>query len=173
MTRYIAGDDSAFGKLYQKYSGKVYAYLRKKLKSSQEIEEVFQASFLKFHRVRAKYNPKYPVLQWVFVIVRSTLIDHYRKNARQVEVTDIPIESFSETASQNNSDPSLTSERVDDLLVNLPKDQQDIVTRRVIDDQTYEEIASSLNRSEDSIRQTVSRALRRVKTNLMPKERRS
>lgn len=173
MAQYVAGDDSAFEKLYQKHSGKVYAYLRKKMNSSQEVDELFQTSFLKFHRFKRKYNSRYPVLQWLFVIVRSTLIDHYRKNSRQIEVADAPVESFSEAMSQNHGNPSLISARVDDLLERLPTDQREIVTRRVVDDQTYEEIAASLNRSEDSIRQTVSRALRKMKTNLVPKERRS
>lgn len=172
MARYLAGDDSAFELLYRKYSGKVYAYLRKKLNSQQEVEELFQVSFLKFHRLRGRYKSKYAVLQWLFVIVRSSLIDHYRKTARQVDLSSAPIESFSETMSQNNADPSLSMERVDALLGQLPSHQRDIVTRRIIDDQTYEEIALSLNRSEESVRQTVSRALRRIKTTLIPKERR-
>jgi RNA polymerase sigma-70 factor (ECF subfamily) len=173
MVRYLAGDDSAFELLYGKYSGKVYAYLRKKLNSPQEVEELFQISFLKFHRARDRYNSKYPVLQWMFVIVRSSLIDHYRKTARQVDLSDIPIECFSEPMSQNEAAPSLISERAGALLGQLPRHQRDIVTRRIIDDQTYEEIALSLNCSEESIRQTVSRTLRKMKTNLIPKERRS
>ena len=173
MARYLRGEDSAFELLYQKHSGKVYAYLKKKLKSSEEVEELFQSAFLKFHRVRSNYDPKYPVLQWLFVIVRSLLIDHYRKAGRQIEVTDTPIENFSETMSQNHSEPSLITERVDALLESLPEEQRDIVTRRVINDQTYEEIALSLNRSEQSVRQAVSRALKKIKSNLVPKERRS
>jgi RNA polymerase sigma-70 factor (ECF subfamily) len=147
--------------------------LRKKLKSPEEIEELFQASFLKFHKSRGKYDPTYAVLQWLFVIVRSLLIDHYRKVGRQIEVTDTPVENFSETMSQNHNEPSLITERVDALLESLPDEQRDIVTRRVINDQTYEEIALSLNRSEQSVRQTVSRALKKIKSNLVPKERRS
>src|SRR3954466_12690289 len=88
MRRYILGDNEAFRLLYARHSGRVYAYLRKKLDSPQETDEVFQACFLKFHQARDQYNPKYPILQWLYVISRTTLLDHVRKEGRQVQIAD-------------------------------------------------------------------------------------
>lgn len=173
MRRYREGDSAAFDMLYQRHSGKVYAYLRKKLSSQEEAEEVFQATFMKFHRSRQIYDPKYPVLQWLFVIVKSSLTDHYRKLGRQVPITDQAIENYSDISSQNERDEALSEERVATILQGLPPDQREIVERRVIKEDSYEEIAMSLKRSEAGVRQIVSRALRKLKNHLSASERRS
>ena len=61
-----------------------YAYLSQRLGSRTETDEVFQEVFLKVHRARNQYDFKYSVLQWLYVISRTTLLDYYRNKSRTV-----------------------------------------------------------------------------------------
>jgi RNA polymerase sigma-70 factor (ECF subfamily) len=167
MRRYLSGDSSSFELIYQLYAGRVYGYLLAKLKRREEADEVFQAVFLKFHRARAQYDPKYPLLQWLFVISRSVLMDHYRKQSRQVSLADdIDLNTLPEDLSQNTPSPALSDQETrENMLSQLKPDQKEVVTLRVLDDLSYAQIAEKLGRSQDSIRQTFSRAIKKLKIN--------
>lgn len=160
MQAYRNGDPDAFEELYRRHSGKVYAFLRKRLIPVQDQEEVFQTVFAKLHLARDQYDPSYPVLQWLFVLTKTALIDHLRKSRRRVETrSDQPIEHYADL-SQTRKEPEIDSEL---LLGVLTSEQKQIVQLRVMDDFSYEEIARRLQRSEASIRQTFSRALKRLR----------
>ena len=71
MIAYLSGDEGAFAALYGRYGGKVYTFLGKKISNRQELDEVFQTAMLKFHNTRRNYDPKYSVLQWLYVVRRA------------------------------------------------------------------------------------------------------
>ncbi len=157
MQAYLNADESAFAVIYNRHSGKIYAYLKKKLNNRQEADEVFQKVFLKFHQSRKNYQAEYPVLQWLYVIAQTTMIDHFRSQNRQLKIEDMPL-------SQNDAPEALNHERDVGLLDQLPNEQRQVLEMRIIDELSYEQIAASLNRTEVSIRQTVSRALKKLRS---------
>jgi len=153
------GSEAAFAALYQRHSGRVYSYLSRRLASRQELDELHQAVFLKFHQSRALYDPKYPVLQWLFVIARTSLTDHLRKSERTVHTVDEP------EAIEAQPAPEAEMESVTDteLLQSLPEREQLAVKMRVLEEKSYGEISAILGQSEASARQMISRALRKLK----------
>ena len=154
MRMYLSGDLRAFENLYTRHSGRVYAYLRKKLPQKEEQDEVFQKTFLKFHNSRRKFDFSYTVLQWLFVIARTSLLDHLRSRGRQESL----IEKIS-VESQDTSEAVRASEFVD----KLPEKQRQIVQLRAIDELSYEEISKKLGQSEVSVRQSFSRAVKKLR----------
>lgn len=165
MRLYLSGDSEAFNSLYRRHASKVFTYLFKRTGGKRDLtEELHQGTFLKFHQSRSLYDSKYPVLQWLYVISRTTLLDHYRKVGRQVpEIIDVPVEEIAETAKDMSQEPDLSA------LEQLTDEHRQIVEWRYLDEQTYEEIAARLGRSQESIRQVISRALRKIKAIPRPK----
>lgn len=161
MRAYLGGDDKAFEALYRRHSGKVYGYLRKKLSDRAVVDEVFQSVFLKLHQTRRNYDPAYPFAQWLFVVAKTTLFDHFRKAGRQVKVLDEPFDE--ELLSQNPPSPALNSGKELEALGALPPEQRQAVEMRVFDERSYEEIAVKLSRSQESVRQMVSRGLKKLR----------
>ena len=161
MRAYLGGDERAFETLYRRHSARVYGYLRRKLRDRALVDEVFQGVFLKLHKTRRNYDPAYPFVQWLFVVVRTTLVDHFRKAGRQVPIADEPLDE--DRLSQNPPPPSLDSEKEWEALNRLPPEQRQAIEMRVIDERSYEEIARKLNRSEAGVRQLVSRGLRKLR----------
>lgn len=160
MASYKAGDFGAFEKLYQICSPKVYAYLKSKMRGSPDIDDVFQQVFIKFHKSRDQYDPKYLLDQWLFVICRSVLLDHYKKTNKSIE-----------DLSQDYQEPSYTPQIEEDLsppsdlkLEQLTEEQKKVVEGKVLDELAYSEIAEKLKKSEATIRQIFSRAIKRLKT---------
>ncbi|MBC7690868.1 MAG: sigma-70 family RNA polymerase sigma factor [Methylotenera sp.] len=172
MRDYQAGSAAAFEQIYKTHSGQVYAYLQRRVQKREEVDEIFQLAWTKFHTSRDQYDPKYNLPQWIFVITRTVLVDHMRKSGRRRE-QPTELNEFWETVAA--ADPAETEivtdpQWFDQALNGLSSDQKQMVKWRVLDELTYSEIASILEKSEQSIRQTISRALRKLKNMKPPQE---
>src|SRR6185437_9140582 len=130
-------------------------FLRKRVQSRPDQDEIFQRVFLKFHRNRHAYDPKYPLLQWLYVITKSELLDFLKSEKvakkRQEFHEDVPL-------SQNMPSPSLSTVETPGM-EKLDPIQREVVSMRLLQDSSFLEIASKLKKSEANIRQILSRAL--------------
>ncbi len=141
-------------------------YLQSKIAAPEECDEVFQMAWFKFHHSRASYNGKFPVLNWLFVIARSSMLDHFRKKARAArkaggELTPELIDdvSFQEWVNRNDEVPEAQVVLFDDI----SPEQRQAVEMRVVQEMEYEEIARALGISAVNSRQLVSRGLKALK----------
>ncbi|MND02121.1 RNA polymerase sigma factor [compost metagenome] len=66
--------------------------------------------------------------------------------------------------SQSDPAPTLNEAKELDALSGLPADQRQAIEMRVIDELSYEEIATKLNRTQESVRQMVSRGLKKLRS---------
>jgi RNA polymerase sigma factor (sigma-70 family) len=166
MSAYQAGHYPAFEELYRRHSGKVYGYLKKRISQPTAIDEVFQAVFLKLHQARGRYRKDFPFTQWLFVIARSVMLDHFRKEKRQVELDDArtveELEGVPAPVAASNSSAEET-QSTQDLLRGLKQQHQQIVRWRILDELTYEEIARRSSLSTANVRQIFHRALKALR----------
>ncbi len=161
MVAYLTGDVLAFERIYARYSGKILAYLQKKIQNPEERDEVFQLVFFKFHKSRRSYDPGYPLLQWLYVITRSTYLDHLKRKRRLERTTEaFKVEQEIADLSQNEPTPSLSE---GEFLSGLSGISKEVVSQRIMDESSYEEIAMKLNMSESNVRQIFSRTLRKLR----------
>lgn len=154
MTAYKLGDSSAFTFLYERHAGKVLGFLKKKAASDAIARDIFQATFLKLHRNRAKYDSNQPFLPWLFIICRSELVDSYRKEKRSLE------DSYDEVPEKGGEFQSEVRQL--DLSV-LPEIQRKALELRYSNDLDFDEIAASLDTSSVNARKIISRALKRLR----------
>jgi RNA polymerase sigma factor (sigma-70 family) len=158
MRGYRLGEAAAFEELYRRYSGRVYGYLRKRLPSREESDELLQGVFLKAHRLRHRFDPKYPFSQWIYVISKTLLLDHFRKQGRSLPALESEID-----LSQIEGPPALSGERSLEILEQLNPEQRTVVEMRVFDEHSYDEIARKLGKTQEGVRQILSRALRKLR----------
>jgi RNA polymerase sigma-70 factor, ECF subfamily len=152
MRAYQEGDLTAFNSLYRRYSGKVYGFLVRRLPDRETAGDLFQASFLKLHEARHRYDPAYPFAPWLFTIARNLLTDHYRKRGTAAEV---PLAGDEPAAERSNVDlPSLSS---------LNETQREAIRLRYGEDLRFDEIARKLETSPANVRQLVSRGIRKLR----------
>lgn len=79
-----AGDQNAFGKLYNSYAPEITRYIRKQLKDQGaqlgiDPEDLAQEAFLTMHRNMDKYDPAQPFGAWARTIARNEVVDLFRK----------------------------------------------------------------------------------------------
>jgi RNA polymerase sigma-70 factor (ECF subfamily) len=155
MRSYQQGDFSAFETLYGRYSGKVFGFLRKRLGSGAFVDDIHQAIFLKLHEARSQYKKEFKFAPWLFVITRTTMIDHIRKQKRLAVETGTVDFDF-----QNLFHPTLEV-AVD--LSGLSESQRKVLELRFDEGKEFDAIAQELNTSSANIRQQVSRAIKKLR----------
>lgn len=160
MGLYIAGDFAAFEILFKRHSGRVYEYLKKKV-ASEIAQDLMQDTFTKLHQSRAKYNPQYPFLPWLFTISRNTLMDFYKL----AETKLVKASSGSERLLQSLEAAQSTSSDVDlpQVLATLPANQRQAIELRYLEDWSFQEIALHMNTTDGNARKLISRGLKFVR----------
>ena len=155
MKNYVKDDAMAFEILYQRYAGKVLGYLIQKTRSKLIAQDLTQDVFLKLHRSRGLYNHDLDFAPWLFTITRSVFLDSVKKRS---------LEDLTEAKEFENIPAVVEPIKTSLDLSRLPEMQKKVVSMRVYDEATFEEIAERLSTTPQNIRQIFSRAVKNLKT---------
>lgn len=75
----LAGKRGAATRFYQTYAGRVRRYLRTRLPSEADVEDVLQDTFLSVFDALPLYRGEAKIETWVMAIARHEAADFYRK----------------------------------------------------------------------------------------------
>lgn len=170
LIRTAGGDPAAFTELYRTYLPLV---LRWCLRATGDRElaadlssEVFAQALIRCDR----YDPAIgSVGSWLLGIAANKLRESRRRKRiedsarRKLRIepavfTDTDLELVDELAGMD--------ERLQALVERLPATQRDALVAHIVEERTYEEIASELKCSSSLVRQRVSRGLRSLRSDL-------
>ncbi len=151
MREYQSGSEEAFGILYDKYSSMVYAFIRKRMRLSEQ-EDLFQKVWRQLHEKRHLYKDQ-PFAPWFFVMIRHLLIDEYRSLGRRGR--ELKDELFDQAFNTQTQDSD-----IEEILSRLPDDSRDLVIKYYLEEISYVELENSTGLSQANLRQRLSRALK-------------
>jgi RNA polymerase sigma-70 factor, ECF subfamily len=76
-------DPSAFGALYRRYSGRIYAFAHRRTWTREAAEDVTAATFERAYRHLDRFDTSGAGFgPWLFRIAANELVDHYRREGR-------------------------------------------------------------------------------------------
>ncbi len=140
------GDPAAMRYLYLRFANNVYGYARSIVRDEHEAEDVTQQVFARLMTALPRYEQRaVPFSAWLLRITHNMAIDHMR---RRVTVAEEP------ASARDPDDPSRSRELALALragLAALPESQREVVALRHIAGASPREIATALDRSEDSV----------------------
>lgn len=155
MKYYQKGENQAFEILYLRHKDRVYSYLSRRVKDENDRAEIFQNIFLKFHKSRSVYDPKYSAIQWIYTISRSELLDFVKKK----RIKTVPI--FEEIVSEEET---TVSPDIDlDELNGLTDREREVTRLRYYQDLDYDEISKVLGTSQGNVRKILSRGIGKLR----------
>lgn len=93
---------------------------------------------------------------WVYQIARNLLIDEYRRR-KPTDNIDNHENLRSETDLQQDTENQLNKEKLQRILAELPEESQELVTMRLWDELSYNEIAAITGKTEGSLKMQFSR----------------
>jgi RNA polymerase sigma-70 factor (ECF subfamily) len=84
MDRYAAGDNAAFGDVYDALAPRLHRYLLRLTRyDSARAEDLLQQTFLQIHDARGRFHTGSAVAPWAYAIARRLFIDSARRNSRE------------------------------------------------------------------------------------------
>lgn len=164
-----AREPEAFGAFYRRHVGDMLAFFRRRTGDPQLALDLTAETFARALQHTDSFRAMaQPPGAWLYTIARNLLTDSYRRghvadDARRrlalepMIVTELGferVEAAADAASQ------LATVDLDDA---LSPDQAGAIRARVLEDQSYEQIAEQLRCSQQVARQHVSRGLRNLK----------
>ena len=165
-------DPEAFGEVYRRHEAIVVAFLVRRtgdLELTADLTaETFAVALLRSHTFRDAGDP---AIGWLLGIADRLLLRYWRKGrAERRARTRLGIEAvvLSQDSSErlkNMLDPPADDHPLMIALSRLPADQRAAIRAHVLDERPYRELASQLGVPESTVRQRVSRGLRRLRQN--------
>jgi RNA polymerase sigma-70 factor (ECF subfamily) len=167
------GDRDAFSILYQRYFGRVFAYLRLLLNDVHEAEDATQDVFMQLMQKLPSYRPRgKPFRAWLFIVVRNHAIDRLRRSHRlELKESEEAWERALQRATTVDRPTIAAFDWIGDadlflFVERLPLVQRQILALRFMLDMPLAEIAAVLGLSHANVRSLHHRALRYLNVRL-------
>lgn len=163
MDRYAAGDEAAFGDVYDAVAPRVLAYLRRQTRDVARAEDLVQQTLLSMHRARGTFISGSAVLPWAFAIARRLLIDELRRDKRSVLTFAEVVTEESAHASREASPDGLAEARelahlLQRELTRLPESQRVAFELMRLDGLSHIEAAEVLGATVTAVKLRAHRA---------------
>ena len=73
-----AGSRPSYEELVCRYTPRLFHFLRARIGSDQDTEDLVQETFLKSYRNIGRYDPKWKFSTWIYTVALRLAISHYR-----------------------------------------------------------------------------------------------
>jgi RNA polymerase sigma-70 factor, ECF subfamily len=159
ITQFQQGNLREFGRLYDEYVKKVYAFIYFKTHHRETAEDLTSIVFMKaMENIRSFDAKKAPFKAWLFQIARNTVIDHYRTFREPVDIEDAwDLKSGQDV--ERDVEMELKVQAVQKYMEKLKPEQREIVLLRVWGDHSFKEIAEITGKSEAAAKMMFKRVI--------------
>ena len=170
IQRILAGDQSAFNALVQKYQKPVHAFVWRKIGDYHIAEEITQDIFLRVYQKLDTLKNQDSFAGWLYVIAaRYCFAWLEKKRIPMKSLEAMPAEELEDlayTQHHENQQNEIASERqreaVEHLLQKLPASERTTITLHYFDDMTCEDISQSMGVSTNTVKSRLHRARKRL-----------
>ncbi len=159
MQRFCSGDEDAFRQLINRYKSGLYGFLRRFLNQQDQIEDVFQETFLQLFNSRESYDTSKPLRPWLFTIAANKAKDTLRKQQRTPAVSIgsiadsqemsfedvLNVLSSSETLPEDSLQKGETAARVRQVIANMPENLREILILAYFNKFSYKQMTEILS----------------------------
>lgn len=166
LVRRLNDDDAeAFDLLYFKYSGRLFSFGMKLLKSKEETEELIQTVFLKIWENRHSLNKELCFRSYIFTILYNDICKLFLKKIKQEKYLREAIirNNHCSSADEEKIENLSTLERVQDIINKMPVRQRIIFVKSRFDGKTSKEIAEELGLTKGTVENYISGSLKIIR----------
>jgi RNA polymerase sigma-70 factor (ECF subfamily) len=150
-----SGSQAAFEELVCRYSLRLFHFLRPRISTNQDIEDLVQETFLKAFRNIDRYNPEFKFSTWLYTVAIRLAISHYRTN-KPKDLSSIPNHvpvDPEEIVTRKDQ-----SQKIWAIAKSLHNKQYEALWLRYMEDMAVKDISLVMNKTQVQIRVLLHRA---------------
>lgn len=158
-------DPEAFGKLYQKYVGKIYSYIYARIGNREDAEDLTARTFYRALRNIGSYKERgLPFLAWLYRIAHNVVANWFRDNEVRRrrgeiflgwEMAEGRLKECPEAKTQANEE----REALLAAIKRLPPDYQQLLVLKLSEGMSNAEIGQVIGRNVGAVKSLYFRAL--------------
>lgn len=177
VRRILAGEEEHFETLVARYQTRLYRFISRFTRDSEDARDVAQEVFLKVYGALDGFDPRYRFSTWLFRIAGNAAIDHLRRRRGRTVPLETPPDEDGETRGidprDERPDPleDLSRRRlrqaIDAAIERLPDDYRELISLRHYGELPYEEIAELKGMPLGTVKNKLFRA-RQALRDLLP-----
>lgn len=163
------GDQSAFGHLYDRFSGRLYGLVKRILEDEHDARDVLQEGFVYLWEKASSFDAsKSKAFTWSVIIFRNKSIDRIRASRRRVKLHDavaeelLPLQNTAERADQA-VEASERAAIVRQALGKLPEDQRKSIEWAFLKGFTQHQVAELFGEPLGTVKTNIRRGLLRLR----------
>jgi RNA polymerase sigma-70 factor (ECF subfamily) len=151
-------DPARFAELYDRYVGRVYAFVSRRTRDRAAAEDITSDVFQQALAHLGQFEWRgVPFGAWLFRIASNAMADRWRQNARDSH--DLPADLPDSRDLEEVERHVILFQLVD----RLPEVQRQVIQMRFVEEHSIREIATALGRSEGAVKQLQLRALENLR----------
>ncbi|HVY95348.1 MAG TPA: sigma-70 family RNA polymerase sigma factor [Solirubrobacterales bacterium] len=164
-------DPDAFRDLYERYSGEILGYFRRRADQDTALEltaETFSRAWVMRERFEDRHDGS--AAPWLYGIARNVLLMSIRRGEveRRTAARLGVLERLDLGDGSHVTPEASWADGADELLNSLPLSQREALRLRVVDELSYDEVASAVGTTRSAARVRVHRALTTLRERLSP-----
>lgn len=166
-----AGDVRAYEGLLKEITPKLRQIVRRRRQffTAEEVEDQVQEILLSIHAVRATFDPRRPLMPWLFTIAHNRLIDSARKyhrgRANEVQVDELPVTFADDRA--NTEHGYRDAEELAIAIKSLPDGQRKAIEMIKLREMSLKEAAAASGASVGALKVSIHRAVAALRKTLL------
>lgn len=158
-------EDIRFEEIYKEYNKRIISYIRRRISSQEDAEELAGDIFLNLYKSRELYKEEKSSLEtWLFVITNNRLKNYYRDKKDEIlidkiDLSNLPCEVSAEEA-------VLLKQRKEDILWALQRlldRERSILIKKYYQGKSSKVIARELDITAGNVRVITKRSLHKLK----------
>ena len=177
LDSYVAAartDEAAFGKLYEAYYERILVYCMRRLNQKTAAEDACGETFLFVARKLASFpgNTEDDFRRWIYRIATNEVNAHLRRSIRRQQLWNEAIRENRLKAVETHEicdvEDSTVWQAVHRAMSRLTPKEQSVLTLRLMEELSHDEIARILRIRAGTVRVIYSRAIKRLRNWLKP-----
>lgn len=176
VARALDGDTTAFGKLVDEYSARIFTHLYRLVGNREEAEDLAQESFLRAYRFLARYDRSKPFRNWLYTIATNVAMNALRARRRRGWSVSLDAESTEGLIAADTKDARQhlahreQETRVADAVGRLPAQSASLVHLHYHEGMSIREAADIVGVSEGAAKVALHRARKSLRIWLIESE---
>jgi RNA polymerase sigma-19 factor, ECF subfamily len=158
------GSKEAFAEVYNAHYSRLYAFIKKLVDDKGEAQDITTETFVKLWKLHANFNTAENVKAFLYITARNACMDFLRYRQRQMtnkqEFGYVQLQQEGDISTSNDEIKTLVLQHIHNEIENLPAQCKRIFKMAWLEGRKNGEIASTMNLTEQTIRNQKARAVK-------------
>jgi RNA polymerase sigma-70 factor (ECF subfamily) len=165
VARAITRDREAFAELYFRHHDVVLRRVRRVIGDAQDSYDITSEVFLRAWNTIDRYEDRgVPILAWLCTIGHRLAVNHLSKRRWNLTLEQIEHEAHRGDSPEDIAERQSMATGLQQAMVKLPAMQRQVLSKRFLEELTYDEIGTSLGKRPGTVRVIQHRALRSLRS---------